>query len=252
MCSKPVLWQPDFDKTFYLQTDTSAYSVGAILSQEGDNHPNQKPKCHPIAFFSSTFSPIEQWYNIYEREFLGALKALIHWWPYLIWTKDPFIIKTDHENLTYWKSPKKLNRRTARWHKKLQDYNFKITHIAGKVNTPADALSRPNGADIPSNDWEMALLPPDLFIKIADTDSNNSLESEIIRMQNEHTDTLQEWETWLPIHKIEGPHMNMWKDNQGNQLVIPPINTLLWKIMRIWHDHYGAGHLGRDETMRRV
>jgi len=126
--------------------------VGAILSQEGDNHPNQKPKCHPITFFSSTFTPTEQCYDIYEREFLGVLKALMHWQPYLIWTKDPFFIETNYENLIYWKSLKKLNGRMARWHKKLQDYNFKITHITGKINTPVDTLSRPNGSDIPSDD----------------------------------------------------------------------------------------------------
>jgi hypothetical protein len=78
MCSKLVLQQLDFDKTFYLQTDASMYGVGAILSQEGENHPNQKPKCHPIAFFSATFTPTEQRYNIYKREFLGVIKSLEH------------------------------------------------------------------------------------------------------------------------------------------------------------------------------
>ncbi len=34
MVSKLVLWQPDFNKTFYLQTDTSKYRVGAVLSQD--------------------------------------------------------------------------------------------------------------------------------------------------------------------------------------------------------------------------
>jgi hypothetical protein len=45
---------------FYLQTDTLAYSMKAVLSQEGENHPNQKPKRYPIAFFSATFTPTEQ------------------------------------------------------------------------------------------------------------------------------------------------------------------------------------------------
>jgi hypothetical protein len=110
MCEKPVLQQPDFTKTFYLQTDASAYGVGAVLSQEGGlpNSPTQKPKRHPIAYFSATFTPTEQNYNVYEREFLGVVKSLDHWHPYLIWTEKPFIIETDHENLTYWKAPKKL------------------------------------------------------------------------------------------------------------------------------------------------
>jgi hypothetical protein len=112
MCEKPVLQQPNFDKTFYLQTDASAYSMGAVLSQEGGSggtSPNSKPKRHPIAYFSSTFTPTEQNYDIYEREFLGVVKALEHWQQYLIWTKEPFIIETDHKNLTYWKSLKKLS-----------------------------------------------------------------------------------------------------------------------------------------------
>jgi len=54
------------------------------------------------------------------------------------------VIETDHKNLTYWKSLQKLTGRMARWHKKLQDYNFHIVHIQGKNNTPANALSCPS------------------------------------------------------------------------------------------------------------
>ena len=38
MCCKPVLRQPNFTKRFYLQTDTSAYGVGAILLQAADTN----------------------------------------------------------------------------------------------------------------------------------------------------------------------------------------------------------------------
>jgi reverse transcriptase-like protein len=128
MCRKPILAQPNFDKCFYLQTDVSAYGVGAILSQAARPNPstnnpdidlphkNSKLKLHPIAYYSATFTPMERNYDIYERELLAIMKSLTHWWHYLGWTKFPFIILTDHANLQYWKAPKNLNRCTAQWH----------------------------------------------------------------------------------------------------------------------------------------
>ncbi len=61
MCSRPVLTQPNFNKPFFLQTDASAYGMGAILLQEGEHHAvtSQKPKLHPIAYYSATFTPTE-------------------------------------------------------------------------------------------------------------------------------------------------------------------------------------------------
>jgi hypothetical protein len=40
MCYSLVLTQPDFEEKFYLQTDASAYGVGAILSQRERNPPS--------------------------------------------------------------------------------------------------------------------------------------------------------------------------------------------------------------------
>ncbi len=143
MCSRPILTQPDFNKPFFLQTNALAYGVGAILSQEGEHHTtaSQKPKLHPITFYSTTFTPTERNYDIYEQELLAIMKALTHWRHYLGWTKTPFTILTDHTNLQYWKAPQKLNRRTAQWHTDLQEYDFTIKHIPRKINTPADELS---------------------------------------------------------------------------------------------------------------
>ncbi len=123
MCSRPVLAHPDPEKVFYLQTDTSTKGVGAVLTQEVD----QSKKRKPITYYSATFSLAKENYDIYEKEFLAVLKALENWRAHLIWTKKPFIIETDHKNLTYWKEPKKLTGRTAWWHKKtsglqLQNY----------------------------------------------------------------------------------------------------------------------------------
>ncbi len=97
MCTKPVLQQPNFNKMFYLQMDASAYGMGAILSQEGEPT-NSKPKCHPVAYYSATFTPTEQQYNIYKWEFLAVIKALENWRAYLIWMKTLFIIETENHS----------------------------------------------------------------------------------------------------------------------------------------------------------
>jgi hypothetical protein len=65
MCAHPVLQQPNFNKRFYLQTDASGYGLGAVLSQEGGptdtitQNSKGKPKLHPIAYYSATFTPTE-------------------------------------------------------------------------------------------------------------------------------------------------------------------------------------------------
>jgi len=175
--------------------------------------------------------------------------VLEHWHPYLIWTEQPFIIETDHKNLIYWKSPKKLTGRTARWHEKLQDYNFKILHIPGKTNTPADALSRPNGQDIQESTKEVSLIPPEAFLQLFGPDLDDSLESRIVEGQLRHRRVMEEWAKDLPIHELDGA---MWKDIPGNQLVVPPDDEVKQEILWVWHEHKGGGHQGRDETVRQV
>jgi reverse transcriptase-like protein len=125
ICHRPVLIQPNFNKHFYLQTDTSAYGMGTILSQAAGSNPsdpdtncnfspkNSKPKLHLVPYYSTTFTPTERNYDIYEWKLLAMMKLLTHWQHYLGWTKLPFVILTDHANLQYWKAPKNLNRRTA-------------------------------------------------------------------------------------------------------------------------------------------
>ena len=144
MCSHPILRQPDYSKQFLLATDASAYSVGAVLLQEGEIHPKtKKPTQHPIAYYSATFTPTEHNYDIYERELLAVLKALQHWRPHLAATEIPVIVLMDHANLMFWKNPKTVNQRVACWFALLQDYNLRIKHVPGKLHAAADMLSRP-------------------------------------------------------------------------------------------------------------
>jgi hypothetical protein len=80
MCAKPVLKQPDYAKAFTLSTDASGYGVGAVLAQEGQPDPKSgKPRTHPVAYYSSTFTLTERNYDVYERELLAIIKALKNW-----------------------------------------------------------------------------------------------------------------------------------------------------------------------------
>jgi RNase H-like domain found in reverse transcriptase/Reverse transcriptase (RNA-dependent DNA polymerase)/Integrase zinc binding domain/Chromo (CHRromatin Organisation MOdifier) domain len=253
MCQQPVLKQPDFTKPFAVFTDASAYGVGAILSQEGGANTQNRTKYHPVAYYSATFTETERNYDVYDRELLAIMKAITHWRPYLIWTKEPFKIFTDHANLLHWKSPQKLNRRTARWHGELQDYNFTLHHIPGKNHTAADALSRPPGADTGKDDnQQMVMLPEPIFIRVFDADSDGSLEHTITTLQNAHHALMKEWENTFPIERVDTPHSPFWRDTKGHRLVIPPDQGLKRELMYSWHDGPLSGHPGRDETIRKI
>jgi hypothetical protein len=169
MCAKPVLRQPDYNKTFTLSTDASGYGVGAVLAQEGSpDHRTGKPRMHPVAYYSATFTPTERNYDVYERELLAVVKALKNWRPHLAATEHPITILTDHANLLYWKNPKNINRRVARWLTTLQDYNFTIKHVPGKIHAAADMLSRPPGVDMGTLDnQDVVVLPERLFTRHA-------------------------------------------------------------------------------------
>ncbi len=208
MCSRPVLMHPDPDKTFYLQTDALTQGVGVVLTQEADGTKKQKP----IAYFSGTFTPAEENYDIYEKEFLATLKALKNWRAHLIWTKKPFVIETDHKNLTHWKEPKKLTGRTARWHEKLQDYDFKIVHIAGKANGPADALSRMCEGEEREETRLTSLILPDAFLNVFEARDPGMIENEVVEAQQRHEEMMNEWSKRLPIKKHEGLGTTMWMD----------------------------------------
>ena len=135
-------------KAFFLTTDALDYSMGAILSQEGELNPRtQKPMLCLVTYYSSTFTPTERNYDIYKREFLGVLKALKCFRPHIAAMEIPVTIFTDHANLMHWKATRNVNRQVARWFAEIQDYNLTIKHVPGKIHTTPDMLSRPPGVD---------------------------------------------------------------------------------------------------------
>lgn len=104
---------------YCLEADASNLAVGAVLHQIIEGKPR------PLGFFSKTLNQAERNYQIYDKELLAILMALKHW-RHLLMGAPKFEIWSDHKNLTYYRKPRDLTRRQARWHQLLQEYNFTV------------------------------------------------------------------------------------------------------------------------------
>ncbi|KAM3623773.1 uncharacterized protein V6R79_015393, partial [Siganus canaliculatus] len=118
--SAPILQVPDPNRQFVVEVDASDIGVGAVLSQrtQGDL------KLHPCAFFSRRLSQAERNYDIGNRELLAVKLALEEWRHWLEGAKTPFVVWTDHKNLEYISTAKRLNSRQARWALFFTRFNF--------------------------------------------------------------------------------------------------------------------------------
>lgn len=128
-----------FDPTLetWLETDASDRWTAAVLSQV---YPDG---LRPVAYMSKKMSPAECNYEIYDKELLAIVQAFEEWRPELSGRRDETRVLSDHKNLEYFMTTKKLNRRQARWAEFLHEFNFKITYRPGKQSTKPDSLTRP-------------------------------------------------------------------------------------------------------------
>jgi len=134
-CPKLFFQSPDGE--IFLQTDASNDGIGAYLFQRIFSEDGTY-KDLPIEFISKAFSKEQKRWSTNEQEAYAifyALRKLEH-----LLRDVKFVLQTDHKNLVYVNcgaSPK-----VKRWKLALQEYNFDIEHIAGKLNVVADAFSR--------------------------------------------------------------------------------------------------------------
>ncbi|KAL0147619.1 hypothetical protein M9458_057083, partial [Cirrhinus mrigala] len=136
--SAPILETPDPSRQFVVEVDASEVGVGAVLSQRSATD----DKMHPCAFFSHRLSPAESNYDIGNRELLAVKLALEEWRHWLEGSGVPFIVWTDHKNLEYIKTAKRLNSRQARWALFFGRFDFTISYRPGSKNVKPDSLSR--------------------------------------------------------------------------------------------------------------
>jgi len=134
----PVLVSPQDSEPFRVEADSLDFATGAVLSQQSTTD----KKWHPVAFYSKSLSSVEWNYEIHEKEMLAIIRALKEWRHFLEGATHLVEIWTDHKNLEYFMTAKKLNRRQARWSLHLARFDFLLHHRPGRTMGKPDTLSR--------------------------------------------------------------------------------------------------------------
>lgn len=159
----PILLPFDPDRETEIETDASGHAVGGVLYQLDD-----AGLFRPCAYFSKKNTPAESNYPIFDKELLAIVKCLGEWDKELR-SVGRFRVVTDHKNLEYFSSIRRLSERHMRWMEILNRFSFTIQYRPGSENGAADSLSR-REQDIPANadddrlkQRNIRLLSPEVF-----------------------------------------------------------------------------------------
>ncbi|GFX92680.1 retrovirus-related Pol polyprotein from transposon 297 [Trichonephila clavipes] len=96
LIDKPVLYAPNFEREFIVQTDASNAGMGAVLTQL-----TEQGEEHPILYLSKKFSEVEKRYCTTEKECASIVFAIKRLHYYL--DGNSFLVMTDHNPLVWLK-----------------------------------------------------------------------------------------------------------------------------------------------------
>jgi len=81
----PILASPQDSEPFRIEADSSDFASEAVLSQQLPG----EDKWHLVAFYSKSLSPVEQNYEIHDKEMLAIIRALEEWRYFLEGAQHP-------------------------------------------------------------------------------------------------------------------------------------------------------------------
>src|SRR5712664_3108623 len=100
-----------------VETDASDHAIAGILSVT-----TQDNEIRPIAFFSHSFQGAEKNYNTHNKELLVMFKVFKNWCHFLEGSGEVINTVTNHKNLEYFMTLKKLLCQQARW----AEFNMRV------------------------------------------------------------------------------------------------------------------------------
>ncbi|KAI2645252.1 Transposon Tf2-6 polyprotein [Labeo rohita] len=216
--SAPILKHPDPNLPFIVEVDASDCGIGAVLSQRH----GQPGKLYPCAFFSRKLTQAERNYDVGNKELLSMKAAIEEWRHWLEGATYPFQVITDHKNLEYIKSAKRLNPRQARWALFFTRFQFTVTYRPGSKNSKADALSRRHDPPLELQPPEPILPPTVILAPIS-------------------------WDIMEEIQR-EQQHEPPPSACPANKHFVP--NNLRNRVMQWVHSSLSAGHPGISRTLQ--
>jgi transposase InsO family protein len=226
--------------------DSSGYAIAAVLSQ-----PDPLGVLHPVSFFSRKLSDRERGWAIFDLELLAIVESFEQWRAWLMGTKEPVRVYSDHSNLQHFTTSKHLTPKQARWASFLDGFNFVIHHISGKIN-PANAPSRR-----PDLVEEGPLIPSQSIARRMAT--INDMSEQI----SDPSPTVHDLHFQRPSKKVLehiGKHYDKVSPSERKEL--PERNSLLWfqdrifvliqlrtRLIQCFHDEPTVGHPGVARTL---
>ena len=134
LMTSPILAMPLDEGRYYLDTDASNESIGAVLQQEQDGVKKV------VAYASRLMHGPELNYCVTRKELLAVVFYCKQFRNYLLGRQ--FTIRTDHSALQWLRRTPIPIGQQARWLEILEEFDFEILHRPGRQHTNADALSR--------------------------------------------------------------------------------------------------------------
>ncbi len=133
----PCLTQINPSEPVYCRTDASDIGVACVLYQMIKNSEGIELPC-AIAYSARRFSPTERRWALQERESYSMKLPFEKFGNMLAGLR--VIIETDHKNHLFMWSSKSM--KVQRWRMWMQQYDYEVRHLSGKLNAEADSMSR--------------------------------------------------------------------------------------------------------------
>ena len=129
-----IMAYPKDEGLYILDTDASDTQISGVLSQIQDE------KERVISYGSRSLNKAERNYCITDKELLAIRHFVEYYRQYLLGRK--FLVRSDHNSLTFLFRLKEPKGRIARWIEILSAYDFSIEYRKGQKHMNADSLSR--------------------------------------------------------------------------------------------------------------